>query len=237
MDKKIHIDLDTLKFIYGSYKAFLVPILVIVVSLALFIKIVIPQVKDVVRAREEAKLALQKIAIVKNNLEILSRVEDLVLDSQVQTLTSALPLSKDFGAILNSLSIASQKASVSLGDYEFKVGDLSKIDQRAGKYPFLELSLTVNGEKSAVTDFIDILEKVFPLSEVTSLEMRKNSLTIQTVFYYKPVPRPVRGDLPIKPISQKDLSLVRQIEESRNLLTPTFGSPFPSTSSGSLGPF
>ena len=202
MEKKVYFDLETLKFILKQYKVFLIPVLVIFISLAIFLEVVLPQIQNVINAREEAKIAYQNVLTLKSNLNTLSHIDDGVLDSELQILTSALPLSKDFGGVFDSLSKASQKAGVSLGNYEFKVGDLSKNESSGKITPSLELSLVVTGSIKNIGNFIDILEKSVPLAEVTSVQIGSLTSNLKTVFYYKSITAPQHTDtLPIHSVS------------------------------------
>lgn len=214
MDTKTHFDLETLRLIYRRYKVFQIPFLVIFISAAVFLKIVLPQTQGVIGAKEEAKKASQRISVLKSNLDTLSRISEDVLDTQTKILTSFLPLSKDFWGVLDSLSKASQDAGVSLDNYEFKVGDLSKDESVGKKAPSLELSLTVVGDIDRVRNFIKILETATPLSEVTDVEIGNISSTIKAVFYYKSIAPPVYADtMPINSLSQKDISFIENLRQ------------------------
>ena len=109
MNEKINADLKSLKFILNKNKVYIFPIVVILVSIMLFSQFVIPQADALLAAREEALATSLKIETLKANLDILTNINEETLDSQLKTLSLALPLSKDFFGILNSVILLSKK--------------------------------------------------------------------------------------------------------------------------------
>ena len=121
MNEKINADLKSLKFILNKNKVYIFPIVVILVSIMLFSQFVIPQADALLAAREEALATSLKIETLKANLDILTNINEETLDSQLKTLSLALPLSKDFFGILNSVYSTVQKTGVDLGNFSFKI--------------------------------------------------------------------------------------------------------------------
>lgn len=223
MNQKVHIDLEIIKFIYTRNKAYLLPLATIFISIVVFITFVLPQAGNIAKAKKDADLARQKITILKGNLDTLSRIDDAVLDSQLQILSQALPFNRDFFInVMDSVSKASQFANVSLASYSFQVGDLSK-EQSSGQFPSLELALTIKGDIQGVDDFMGVLEKTFPLAEVKSVQLASEGTTaVAAVFYYKPGISVVSSDIKsLRPISPKDLELIEQLEEGNSVPSST----------------
>ena len=224
MDKKISVDLETLKFIYKRYKIFTIPLFVIFLSIVIFLIVVVPQIKNVFKARQEAKKATGRIEVLKNNLNTLAGLNGEVLDDQARILTYALPLNKDVKSILDSLSRASQKAEVQLGNYEFTVGDVSKEESKGNTTPSIEISLSVEGDQSRINNFIEIMEKTTPLNSIGDISIDKGAAKFKAVFYYKSIsPSSYQDIVPSYSLSKSDLSLIKQIQDM-NDSTSSFSS-------------
>jgi len=206
-----NIDLSTLKFLYVWYKDFIIPVFIIFVSLLLFVKIIIPQLWDLLKVYEEQKAAIQTLSIMQNKLNFLKSISDSTLDSQLTIVSRALPTDKDFAGVLYALSDASSKAGVSLADFKFTVGSLSQIENE-GKLLTFDLDITLTGNPKVVTDFISRLRKTLPLSEVTKISIQENLSTLAVHFYYEPLTNLKYNDsVPIRPVSAIGLSLIKEL--------------------------
>lgn len=212
MNNKVNIDADTLKFLYAKYKEFLVPAMVMVASIILLIVFVIPQLLIFLSNIDAMKTENSKLAILKNNLNIITSANDSVLDSQLKITSAALPLSKDFTGILNALAVASRISGASLGNFEFQVGDISSTQPNQSGFPFLKMALNVNGDIKTVSSFINLLSQTFPLSEITGVAISNGLSTLNLSFYYKPIPANViSNNLPINAVSKEGLNLIRNL--------------------------
>jgi len=230
---------DSLKIIYQQYKDYLLPSGIIVVCLILFFYLIIPQLLNFSDLQKQMDVENQKLTVLKNNLNYLSSVDEGSLSNQYKITTSILPKQKDFASVLNAVSVAAGKASVSLGDFEFQVGDLLATTTVKG-YPFLELNLNLSGDVPGLVRFLDEIYKTAPVAEVTSLQASGESFSLTIHFYYQAIP-PVnlRNDSPIKAVSAADQNTITQISAwnnlggTANLILPQ------STTSGSFnsGPF
>ena len=206
-----NISANTLRFLYSRYKDFIVPFFVILAVFMLFVKVVVPQIQDLFNEYKEQEETGQTLSNMQNNLNLLRSINDSTLDSQLAIVSAALPIDKDFSSVLHAISSASSLTGVSLGNFAFSVGSLSKIEDNS-KFPSFSLNLTLNGSVYKVNDFIGKIKQTLPLSEVTKVSVQENSSTIAIDFYYKPLPRLKYDDsLLINPISAKGLSLINEL--------------------------
>jgi len=239
MKKKVNIDSTTFWFLYRRYKEYLLPVGVIFVCILLFLFVIIPQFQNFLDTQQQAKVESSKLAILKNNLNLLTNMDESQMDSQLQIVSGALPSNKDFEAILNGISVAANKSGVFLGDYEFQVGDITKPSLNIQSYPSLQLSLTINGGVSGVTRFMTELYKTVPLSEITSVKVSNITSEITALFYYKPFP-PLgfNSSMPINPISQQGLSTIANFSSWNNVtrVSQTVSQPAPASSSAETNP-
>ncbi len=213
MNEKINSDFKSFKFIFNKNRSYVLPVIVILVSVIIFFRLVIPQFGVLITVRKEAKEASLKLEILKGNLNILTNVNEEVLDSQLQILKSALPLNKDFIGILNSIYSTAQKTGVDLGGFSFKIGDLARPEDN-DNFPVVRLALPINSSVVGINSFVGTISKTVPLSEVYSVKVGNASSNIGISFYYKPLGGSTYSqDVRISPVSQRGLTIVSQLSE------------------------
>ncbi len=212
-DVRFNVDLSTFLIIYRQYKSYFVPVVIILVSILLFFVILIPQVQAVLNAREQEAAEMQKLNILKQSYNNISTMNEATLAQNADSLTRALPSSKDFAGIINSISSNSVKSGVAVGNFEFSVGDLST-SQEGVVYPSIQISLNVNGSPKATLDFIKNLYNSVPVTEVTSVKLSGETTSLKAVFYYKAYP-PVSLDSnnPIAPFNSEENTLIEKITD------------------------
>ena len=217
MKENTNIDINTIKLLYKKYKEHLVYILVIFTTFLLLLFTVLPRIKDLAKLNNERKIELNKISVLKNNLYLLSNLDDSLLNFQLSAASSALPSEKDFEGVLNAVSLASAKSGVSLNDYEFQVGNLSQglSDQTTG-FPSLILAISIRGTPSQVVRFVGSLSRSMPLSEIVSISQNANNAAISIVFYYKTQPPILLNDSEkIAPLSEKGRGIINTLSSWR----------------------
>lgn len=231
MRENTNIDINTIKILYRKYKEHLTYILVIFITAGLFLFTVLPRIADLGKLNDERKIELNKFSILKNNLDLLSNLDDSELSSALLAVASALPSEKDFEGVLGAVSLASGGSGASLSDYEFQVGDLSVPSVTAG-FPFLTLSLTIKGTPSQVVKFVGSLSKSTPISEVTSISLGANNATIPVVFYYKALSSVKFNDSnKIAPLSEEGKGIINTLSSWGAGKLPAAAPPVSATSS------
>jgi len=229
MNGKINADLKSLEAIYNKNKPYLIQIVIILASIILFFQFVVPQFRTLLEVREEGIEASLKLATLKTNLDVLTKVNEEVLDSQLEVLSSALPLSKDFIGMLNSVYSTAQKTGVNLGSFSLKVGDLSG-SEKINDFPTVKLSVPINSNIATINSFVETVNRAVPLSEVYLVKIGGVSSTVGLSFYYKPLGSSVYSeDALVSPVSQKAITLVKQLSEFEN--TSISMQPIPSATS------
>lgn len=210
MKENTSIDINTIKILYRKYKEHLIYILVLFITVVLFLFTVLPRTSDLARLNNERKIELNNFSILKNNLDLLSNLDDSLLSTQLLVVSSALPSEKDFEGILNAVSLASGKSGATLADYEFQVGDLSqRLSVETTGFPFLTLTINIRGTPPQVIKFVGSLFKSTPISEVTSVIQNANNATISIVFYYKALsPIQLNDSKAVAPLSQKGREII-----------------------------
>lgn len=216
---------------YESVKPYFISILMITVSVVLIFIAIIPQFGSLLQTISQRNEAEVKLGIVKNNLTILKNTNDSVLTSQVGIALKALPSSKDFESVLNTISNSAASSGVSLSSYEFRVGDLSKLESASGQFPSLSVSVVLNDGAVGSSRFLTKLASSLPLSEVKSIDVNGSFSNITMLFYYKSLPSlKVNHDLPIKVLSAKQKQTLDQLTQWDDSNSFTAPAPKPAVS-------
>jgi len=239
MNGKINLDIKSLKFILEKDKPYILPLVIIFTCIVLFFQFIIPQLKTLLTAREQEKQASLNSRTLKENLNILVNTDEDSLDSQLEVLNLALPSSKDFGGILNSIYLTSQRTGVALGAFSIRIGDLSEY-QKDSELPKITLSIPINSGIAGVNGFVDAIEKTVPLSEVNLVKIgEKDSISsVNLSFYYKPLGISSNKDyVSVNPVSQKALLLIDKLKNFDNISSLSRDIPVGSPSAESLNPF
>ena len=115
------------------------------------------------------------------------------------------------------MGLAAYKTGVSLGDFDFQVGDLSNTSGSVTSVPTLNMDLHITGNINQMSDFISELNKTVPLSEVVGIKGDVESSVVTTIFYYKPFPTfTLNENIQIKTLSASDLNLISQFSKWNN---------------------
>jgi len=217
MNNKINFDVNVLDVIYNKYKKFIPPIGVIFACVLLFFFVIIPQIQNYFLLLDQTKVENAKLINLKNNLLVLTNLNENKLSSQTQIVSSVLPTDKDFSGILYALSAASAKSGVLLGNYSFPVGKLD--DTTAiGDFPFLSVSIQLNANVLSTLKFIKELYKTVPIAEISKITVDEESSQVKINFYYQPVHLAELADqtAPILTLNQKQTALINDLSTWNN---------------------
>lgn len=242
MKKEIWIGKKSLRFFYyryrdSAYYPLSIAFITIVVCIILVFNVVIPQVMTWLSIRDEVVATQEKIKILQANIDFMKTVDKVVLDSQLQSASMAVPPEKDFGGVLNALTDASVRSGVSLQDFSFQVGggtSGSKSDTSANiaGVSAVTVSVVVSGKLDQVKRFLRELGEKLPISEVTTIDGNIQSLAVNIQFYQKNLPEiELDEKSPIVRISAKKQALLEKLSTWK----PTAQLPdlTPETASGS----
>ena len=215
--KKLNMDFDNMRIVYQHYKPYILPLAVILVCFLVILVVIVPQIRQFISSQSLLKLEQQKLETLRNNYNFLSNLDDTKSDTDLKVLSFVLPSDKDFVGIMNAISVASAKSGVSIGDFDFSLGDLSKTAQGITSYPSIKMNLNLSGSADSIVNFISELYKTAPLSEVTSIKLANNAATLILLFYYKPfIPKNISDETPVVPFSSETLALIKTVSNWNN---------------------
>ena len=223
MEEKVNVDVSSLIVIFNKNKSYILPVVVIIISVLLFLQFAIPQFNALFKAREEAKTTLAKIKKLKENLAVLSNIDDNVLDSQLNTLSLALPLRKDYIGVLDTINSVAKETNVSVGGFSLEIGDISKSENSESFFPMIRFSAPINTDILGTFRFINGIGKTaVPLSNVYYVNAGKESASVGLAFYYMPISSisNLNPDATIVPVSKDGLALIDQLIGLQKISSP-----------------
>ena len=216
--KKVTLDTQASKSLLREYKDFILPVFVILSSVLLLFFVVIPQLNQYFVSRKELSDETQKLNVLKNNYNFLSNLDDSKTADDLKLLSKVLPPNKDFTGILNALSAASSKTNVTIGNFSFSLGDLSKSTQQSGSFPSLKMDVDLGGDAGSIVKFMNELNKTAPLAETKVIKGAGKLYLLTIVFYYKPFPpQNISDDEPVVPLSAQSTALINDISTWNNV--------------------
>lgn len=187
---------------------------VIMISLILFFRVVMPQVQNWFSINSEINTTKARIAIIRENIKNIKGLNEAELDSQLQISTAAMPFEKDYAGILNSIANSASATSVNLDDFTLSIGNLSGTGTPGSTPLPVQITLLVKGSAPMVKNFMKEIESRVPLAEVSRVEGATDGYTVNISFYYKPNVRLVHSDAddskPILPLSAKNRAVLEK---------------------------
>jgi hypothetical protein len=210
--KKINVDFENLALLYKHYKEFLLPVGVILVSILVIIYVIFPQIQQYFNSQNLVKAEQLKLDTLRNNYSLLTSSDDATITADLNTLSLALPSQKDFAGIIDAISYVSAKTGVTVGNFEFSLGNLSASNFGGTVYPSTKTDLSLEGSAKNIVNFTHEIVKTMPVAEVTAVNITGGTGSLTILFYYKPFPsQNISDQTQIVPLSAKQVSLMKDI--------------------------
>ncbi len=207
-----NVDLQTFKALYSANKQYFVPIFMIMVSFFLIFFALIPQFQDLMTTLSQRGVAQQELQTLENNLNILNATDEADVDTKLATVFRALPPAKDFESVLTTISSVGASSGVPIGNFEFRVGDITGVASGSDAFPSLSLTLILSDGADGASRFMASLAESLPLSEVKKVDVNSNSTTLSIEFYYRSLSSAkISSDSKIVPISGKQSELLDKL--------------------------
>lgn len=230
--KKVNVDKEAVTTVYMHYKDNILPIVVIFACILILFFVIVPEFKQFLATQEQLRVETEKLQVLKNNYNFLSNLDESQIDADYNTLSRALPSKKDFVGIMNAISISSQKTGVSVGDFDFSLGNLDKTTVDA-IFPTIKININLVGNPQLVAKFVTELYKTAPVSEVTTIKATGTVASLEIRFYYKSVPpMNISDETPVVPHSQQTAAFIKEISSWNNVASDSL-LPFIPLASGS----
>lgn len=206
-----NINQGTFRILYYQYKEYIVPVVVIIASLALFMVVCAPMIEAILLLPNQEKALLNRISVLEQNTNFLHSLDERDLDSKLKLVSKALPPGKDYAGIIGALSGAASSSGVNLGDFSLNIGDLFE-PKEGGSLLEMEMKISVAGSMAATKKFIDELALRLPLSQVRSVQLSQTASSVSIVFYYRPLPKLVLDESKtLQPLSAKETKVIEDL--------------------------
>ncbi|MFH2118483.1 MAG: GspMb/PilO family protein, partial [Candidatus Paceibacterota bacterium] len=153
--------------------------------------------------------------------------------AQAEQINRVLPSHKPLLELLNNLNSVAGETKVSITDFEISPGEIASDSTQAKEagsskksntdYDRLDLDLTIVGPLPQVRMFMDLIEKVSPLTTITNLTIDRKvnnsqiedatraDLSLSAYYYTKPISSTLSSALPI--ISEEEKRVFQAILE------------------------
>lgn len=215
--KKVNLDKEAAQTVFRHYKDNILPIVVILGCILILFFVIVPEFKQFLVVQQQLKEETEKLQLFKNNYNFLSNLDEAQTEKDYEVMSRILPPNKDFVGIMNAISISSQKTGVSVGDFDFSLGNLDKTTVDA-VLPTIKININLIGNAQAIAKFITELYKTAPISEVTTIKATGDVASLEIRFYYKPFPPlNISDEAPVVPYSSQTLSLMKQLNSWNNI--------------------
>ncbi len=225
MKKDAWLGHSSAKFVYYSHKdspyfLLLVFTLIFSVCIVLIFNVIIPQAESWFSIRDESLATQGRINIIRSNTKFISiGLDKGALESDRESLISALPVEKDFASIIRAVTLSSAKAGISVDDFAFGIGSIASSSAQKSNSTItgvdaITLSLSMKGSTDGIIAFIKEVGEKLPLSEVDTVEAGENSTTLSLIFFSKPYEAAeIQLDEPILPVSAENSTLLSEISK------------------------
>lgn len=175
----------SLEEVYAQYRIFLVPVVVIAISILLFLVFLLPQFFSFSQKKTVIDSENQKLMQLKDLQNLASSTDLTELSSNFSLSSFVLPPIKDFQGVLNALSTVANDNNITIQGYQLvqseAVGNLAS-------FPSLEFQVILSATAKQTMQFVDELSKKAPVSEVQVISGTDTSSSLTIDFFYKPLP-------------------------------------------------
>jgi Tfp pilus assembly protein PilO len=210
--KKINLDFENMRVLYKHYKEFLLPVGVILISFLVIFYVVFPQIQQYFSSQDLVKVEQQKLDSLRNNYNLLTSLDNATITSDLGILSPALPAQKDFAGIIDAIAYVSAKTGVSVGNFEFSLGNLSATNFGGTAYPSTQINVNVKGSAKDIAAFADEMVKTMPIAEVSMINISGNNGSLTIAFYYKPYPaQNISDTMQVVPLSPGQLATIKKV--------------------------
>lgn len=215
MNPKVHIDAEIIKLLFFRYKDFVLSLGIAIISWLLFFQFVVPQIQNFLSVKDAIQANEQTLAVLSSNYNTIAAIDDTNMQQLTQTANAALPSSKDFAGILNTISFSAAASGVVVNDYSFAIGDLNSTTAQTQSDQLVSIALTLKGDTGQIKAFLLSLAQQMPLSEVTSVTLNGQSAGVTVNFFFSSLPKISFIDTnPLPPLTPAEKTLLQNLVQN-----------------------
>lgn len=208
----------------------------LLVGLLLVVFAIAPQIQRSTELNFLTKKDAELLRQLQQKVRELNEVEDLQAYANSQKVELALPSEKPLLQLLSSMSYVAQDSKVTLSDIQTNPGRIASASTTVvapppgtpaldlqqtglGALPTLNLELNVRGQIDNIYDFLDKIERVTPITQVTGLKLSRVApnqdlyvckLTLSTYYFTQPIY--VTIDAPLPEVGSAEQNFLNQLD-------------------------
>ncbi len=217
-------------------KDFLLPIVVLITGIFMVLVFILPQLISLPTKLTERNSEIARLNEIKIAKEILSRTSDDEVNIQVETVSNALPIDRNFEGIFNAISTAANSSNTQISGYKFSEAvQAGPRSEEAAVSRRLTFTITINGAPDQAGLFLEELYKVGPISDVKKIDFEGGETKVEVDFFYKPFTKLDQNSYLPKELSadqQQTLNVINAFVKP--ISEPVFDIPEDATSSSDL---
>lgn len=240
-----------LQLLLTTRKNLIAAVALVLTTLVLFF-LGLGQVSNALGARQTLATEQAKIRQLNTKAQELEQLKFSPEFSQAEEINRVLPSHKPLLELLNNLNAVAGESGVSITEFEVSPGEIASDStqrsdaetssrRRNTDYDQLDLELTIVGQLGQVKNFMELIERVSPLTTITSLTIDRTiqnqqqelserdatraDLALSTYYYTKSISSTLSSPLP--EISSAERSVFQaildftppQLEEQNTIIT------------------
>ncbi len=226
--KQFSLDRSSFSFLHDRLKPYYLATGLILASIIVLFTFTSQQLQDLNLQNQQEQTLKGKIAVLQQNQDFLSKIDESQINDQFNLATAALPSENDFIGVINAIGNAAAVSTVTLNDFSFGVGSLATASAKA-KAPVNTITLGVKGTIDTLKTFVQQLSNQFPLATISTLSSTQTSGTIVVTFPFRPLPLQAVSQ-PLKHLSQMNLQTIQTLQALQQQQTQSTTTP-PSSAS------
>jgi hypothetical protein len=206
--------MQILKEIYLKYKIFIIPGVVLIISLAILVLIIAPQVMEFFKEKSTMEELSTKINLLNNKADELKNVDVETRKKDLVTTLTVLPTDRNVPQGMAVLQDAINKSNLVLTNTTYS--PTSRINGKNG----FTLTVTVIGTLSSIKDFMSELQstaRIFKVESATLNFQETGSLieaNIPITIFYEPAPKTlITLDNPVEKITDRDEDMITELSK------------------------
>lgn len=204
--------------IYIKYKKQILPSVLILLSLFIVFRVILPQVSAISGTNSIIEIKKQELETLNNSIRVLEATSDDAVLADIALSTDALPTTKDITRIFGALSSAAKASNTELSEFSLRIGgvfgkEISVRDTSAIGTPQVSVIAHVSSnDPSDLIRFAQELNHTLPLSEIKKVGTIGNVGTFEISFYYKPIDlNLISKNDKVKRLTQADRNLLNEL--------------------------
>lgn len=187
------------------------------------------QITAIFETRKKIEITQKKVNQLNVKTTELQQLKFTPEYAQASRMSEVLPSYKPLLELLNNLNSVANKTNVSITEFQINPGEIITEEEGAtrvlvkkkqsAEYDQLNLELSILGELNQVKEFMNLIERVSPLTTITSLtidrkttsfsteeqQLTRADLYLNTYYYTRPISSALSSALPDITIEEKDI--------------------------------